>query len=121
MGALRFKVRKTILFSQNKLIFFYQDPLPIKPWQGTWRAIEVNKCLQGSLYGAKEVQGGEDCLYLNVYVPILEKTEKFDVIVHLHGGGFMEGSGSSDTSPPYLMDRDIIYVTIHYRLAALGK
>lgn len=68
-----------------------------------------------------EVQGEEDCLYLNVYVPISEKTKKFDVLIHLHGGAFIIGSGSLDTKPRYLMDRDIIYVTIHYRLGPLGE
>ncbi len=46
------------------------------------------------------------------------------VMVWIHGGAFMEGSGNGENDlygPGYIMDRDVIFVTINYRLAALGK
>jgi carboxylesterase type B len=42
------------------------------------------------------------------------------VIVNIHGGAFMFGSGS-EIGPKYLLDKDIILVTLNYRLGPLGK
>lgn len=42
-------------------------------------------------------------------------------MVFIHGGGFNFGSGSSlDYAPDYLLDENVIVVTINYRLGALG-
>lgn len=67
--------------------------------------------------------GEEDCLYINVYTPRNNPTENdgLDVIVHIHGGGFLTGSGQLYTKPNYLMDRDVIFVTFNYRLGILGR
>lgn len=65
--------------------------------------------------------GEEDCLYLNIYVPQQENDKKkLDVVVHIHGGGFAIGHGGECTNEKYIMDRNIIYTTMHYRLDALG-
>lgn len=67
----------------------------------------------------------EDCLRLNVYT----KSLPFDgdrllkpVIVYIPGGGYYVGSGLSTDygGPKYLLERDIVLVTINYRLATLG-
>lgn len=44
-------------------------------------------------------------------------------MVWIHGGGFNVGSGNGETDfygPKMLMDRDIVLVTINYRLGPLG-
>lgn len=42
-------------------------------------------------------------------------------MVFIHGGGFYSGSGSLETySPDYLINYDVILVTINYRLHVLG-
>ncbi len=46
------------------------------------------------------------------------------VMVWIHGGGWSVGSGNGQTDlygPGYLMDRDIVLVTVNYRLGPLGK
>jgi carboxylesterase type B len=44
-----------------------------------------------------------------------------DVMVWIHGGGWFNGSGGTLMyGPQYLLDRDIILVTINYRLGTLG-
>lgn len=46
------------------------------------------------------------------------------VMVWIHGGGFISGSGNGESNlygPNYIMDRDVVLVTINYRLGALGK
>jgi len=66
--------------------------------------------------------GAEDCLYLNVYVPVREKMENkipMPVLFWIHGGAFQFGSGMF-YKPKYLMDHDVIFVTINYRLGPMG-
>ncbi|XP_077986322.1 acetylcholinesterase-like [Glandiceps talaboti] len=63
----------------------------------------------------------EDCLHLNVYVPI-PVPDNAAVMVWIHGGGFYMGSGA-DTyydGIPLVALNDVILVTINYRLGALG-
>lgn len=59
----------------------------------------------------------EDCLNLNIY------TKSFDgkrpVIFYIHGGGYFFGA-SSIHNPKYLLDEDIVFVSINYRLGAFG-
>jgi len=42
-------------------------------------------------------------------------------MVWIHGGSFYTGSGGTHMyGPQYLLDKDIILVTINYRLGTLG-
>jgi carboxylesterase type B len=41
-------------------------------------------------------------------------------MVWIHGGGYVVGSGN-DKRPDYLVAKDIILVSINYRLGALGE
>ncbi|TMW39795.1 hypothetical protein DOY81_015125, partial [Sarcophaga bullata] len=61
----------------------------------------------------------EDCLRLNIYTKDLKARKP--VIVYLHPGGFYAGGTiSSYAGPQNFMDRDIVLVTINYRLGSLG-
>ena len=45
------------------------------------------------------------------------------VMVYIHGGSWSENSGNGETGmfrPDYFLDRDVVLVTINYRLEALG-
>jgi len=42
------------------------------------------------------------------------------VMVFIHGGGFETGCGA-EHGPEYLMEFDVILVTVNYRLHVLGK
>lgn len=50
---------------------FLQNPLPAKPWDGVLDATrDSQKCIQRDPYRRDmEIEGSEDCLYLNVYAP----------------------------------------------------
>lgn len=68
----------------------------------------------------EETNGHEDCLYLNVYSP---KTENklLPVMFWIYGGGFSWGHSRPDVNgPDYFMDKDVVLVSIHYRLGILG-
>merc|ERR1740130_1880207 len=60
----------------------------------------------------------EDCLFLNVWRPKAARSLKLPVMVWIHGGGFVTGSGSA---PVYdganlARDGDVLVVTLNYRL-----
>lgn len=64
--------------------------------------------------------GHEDCLYLNIYLP---KTngKLLPVMFFIFGGGFsVEHGRSSYYGPDYFMDKDVVLVTVHYRLGIFG-
>lgn len=67
------------------------------------------------------IEGVEDCLYANVYVPMLEEKDAplMPVIIWIHEGAFQRGAGTY-TKARYLMDRDVILVTFNYRLGLFG-
>ncbi|XP_052749450.1 juvenile hormone esterase-like isoform X2 [Galleria mellonella] len=70
---------------------------------------------------ATKVTIDEDCLRINVYTPGGNNTKPLPVIFFIHAGGFYSMTGRSDLAGPhYLLDRDIVLVTINYRLATLG-
>ena len=51
--------------------------------------------------------------------PNPEKT--LPVMVWIHGGGWMMGNGGTEFyGPSYFLDRNVVLVTINYRLGAIG-
>nr|AJN91195.1 carboxylesterase [Cnaphalocrocis medinalis] len=63
----------------------------------------------------------EDCLNVNVYTPNNNSSKPLPVIVFIHPGGFYSFSSRSNVfGPHYLLDKDVVLVTINYRLGTLG-
>lgn len=98
-----------------------------KPYRKSWNGIrDAQKqqpyCLQWSHFvfdNDDRTLGSEDCLYLNIYTPNPNATNKYPVIFLIHGGAFMFG-GADFYGPKFLMEREIIYVNFYYRLGPLG-
>lgn len=69
-----------------------------------------------------EPEGHIQCLALNVYVPNnLQSQIRLPVMVYIHGGAFVEGSGTDPLgSPKYLIQKDVIVVYINYRVGMYG-
>ena len=65
------------------------------------------------------IEGGDDCLYLDVASTSLN--EKRPVMVWIHGGAFLMGSNTYKSyGPDYLLKKEIVFVSINYRLGVLG-
>ncbi len=65
------------------------------------------------------MRGQEDCLVLNVYSPSGARDRP--VMVFVHGGGFTGGSANEPLYQGHrLASRDVVLVTINYRLGVLG-
>ncbi|KAJ5096368.1 CAZyme family CE10 [Penicillium alfredii] len=88
-----------------------------------------DSCIQSlSSFGTLDNGGiSEDCLYLNVYTPILPSwtntnTTRRPVAVYLYGGAFLEGSAAMvDYDGGNFASRsDVVIVTLNYRVGALG-
>lgn len=44
------------------------------------------------------------------------------VMVYIHGGAFVEGSSSEERyGPDYLLQKNVVIVTLNYRLGAMGN
>ncbi|KAF5277165.1 hypothetical protein FQR65_LT03871 [Abscondita terminalis] len=98
----------------------FQPPVPIDSWNDVYNATKDGPaCPQPG-----KMLKSEDCLFLNVYTtkfPSKFHNPKRPVIVYIHPGGFYGASGASHiTGPQYLLDEDVVLITINYRLAALG-
>ena len=62
----------------------------------------------------------EDCLYLNIWAPA-KTAVPHPVLVFLHGGGFVEGSGGiASYDGTALAQRGLIVVNVNYRLGVFG-
>lgn len=66
---------------------------------------------------------GEDCLRVNVWTASLESNAKRPVMVWLHGGGFVAGSGQelrAYDGENLARRGDVVVVSLNHRLGALG-
>ncbi|XP_055851923.1 juvenile hormone esterase-like isoform X2 [Episyrphus balteatus] len=96
----------------------FKAPVPVKKWFG-----ELDATRDGFMCPQKAVQLdflSEDCLILNVYSKNLSGNKS--VLFYIHGGANAFGSSHSieAAGPEYLMDSDIVLVTMNFRLGALG-
>ena len=100
----------------------FLDTQPAVPWEGVLQATQLgNKCPQAvRSYDDPLEAMSEDCLYLNVYAPC-NNPGNLPVMVWVHGGASRRGSGGiSLYGPEYLLDSEIVLVTINYRLIPFG-
>ncbi|PSN42539.1 Venom carboxylesterase-6 [Blattella germanica] len=99
----------------------FQSPQPLEKWEGVLDATkDIPECPQRNIFMQKfEISGEEDCLYINVYTPQIDKNNPLDVLVYIHGGGWVAFS-SADGAPQHFMDKDVVLVTFNYRLGPLG-
>ncbi|HTY93588.1 MAG TPA: carboxylesterase family protein [Steroidobacteraceae bacterium] len=114
----------------------FMPPRKPAPWAGIIDALQYGNSAPQSDPNAKGGGGGlfppvggddrhpesEDCLFLNVWTPGLNDGGKRPVMVWLHGGGFLSGSGSDRIIAGENLARrgNVVVVTLNHRLNAFG-
>jgi para-nitrobenzyl esterase len=108
----------------------WREPQPPAKWEGVLKADSFGaSCPQPVSTGAPPLTEefamrgptSEGCLFLNVWTPAKSASDKLAVMVYIHGGSGVRGSGSI---PIYdgeqLAKKGIIVVTINFRLGIFG-
>ena len=102
----------------------FLPPQPLEPCPGIREATRFgNICVQepNMLGGAEGFVQSEDCLYLNIWSPGVDGKPR-PVMVWIHGGGFVFGSGQVSwyDGTSFATEGDVVLVTINYRLGPFG-
>ena len=102
----------------------WKPPQPVQGWSEPRDAGRVGAlCVQppsGGDPGVGPMPVSEDCLTLNVWAP-KARPGPMPVMVWIHGGGYNNGSGTAALyDGSNLARRDVVVVTINYRLGRLG-
>lgn len=101
-------------------------PQPAPSWSGVRHCHGFTHCApqqrRYTMLGVGRYQPmSEDCLTLNVVTPEVPSDKPLPVMVFIHGGGYILGSSAT---PLYdgaaLARRGCVYVSVNYRLGALG-
>lgn len=115
----------------------WKPPQPPPGWKGIRSAKNFGPaCLQTpsgwlpEMLGRTQLETNEACLYLNVWTTNLPnsgisqkyspRTSVEPVMVWVHGGGNVEGSGEMPPLGPALAEQGVVVVTLNYRLGAFG-
>lgn len=109
----------------------WAPPSPVSPWLYTYNATFPRPaCMQmcaGEFSRLCPPEVSEDCLYLNVFVPVsvnlsLPKVTALPVMVWIHGGDFIAGSASKPLYDGRYISNysNTVVVNMEYRLGAFG-
>ena len=107
----------------------WKPPVPPKAHEGildcfTFGAAAIQESLgaMGAMPGFElGAEQSEDCLYLNIWTPADAKGKSLPVMVWIHGGAYVIGSGSQSMyDGKALAEQGVVLVTINYRLGAFG-
>ncbi len=105
----------------------WRAPQPTPQWSGVRDAASwVPACMQNpsswlpEMLGIRQMTTDEACLYLNVWTPDLNTARALPVMVWVHGGGNVEGSGEWPPLGVRLARAGIVVVSFNYRLGAFG-
>lgn len=105
----------------------FQAPLAHDSWEGVREATQFGPIAPQpeqeimTFLGAERDNMSEDCLYLNVWSPGADERRR-PVLVWIHGGAFISGSGSASAydGTSFVEHGDVVVVTLNYRLGILG-
>jgi para-nitrobenzyl esterase len=93
----------------------WKPPQSPKVWEDVRQTTEFGAaCMQT----ADQLKINENCLTLNVWTPAKDIEARLPVMVWIHGGGFIRGSGRIDGEA--LARRGVVVVSFNYRLGVFG-
>ena len=104
----------------------FQPPTKLQPWTGVRDALEYGpQATQQKSPGSAGVASSENCQFINIWTPSVDKGGKKPVMYYLHGAGFIGGSGGSGKNllhdgSALSRDNDVVVVTSNHRLGAMG-
>ncbi len=114
----------------------FHHPVDPRRWRGVRKATEYSAAAIQAVMDTQDVpedvdslpiilarsQYEEDCLYLNIWSPAKTPEDKLPVFIWIHGGGMVAGSGVECVcdGDGFAKRRDVIVVTINYRLGLFG-
>lgn len=106
------------------LFFWFQLSSPYPDFEEVFEANNGSvECPQIDFGPSPQLRGTLDCLHLHIYVPASANAEAspLPVMIWIHGGVFMMGSGSRQTTgPKFLVKHDVILIAMNYRLGFYG-
>jgi carboxylesterase type B len=77
-------------------------------------------CIQVSLSNSSVIYGQEDCLYLDIFLPLnISAGSLLPVVIYIYGGGF-KTSDPHDPTQIISLYQNVIYVSIRYRINVFG-
>jgi para-nitrobenzyl esterase len=110
----------------------WKEPRQVKKWDGARKcdtfgpnAMQITPVPRdvytSEFFTPVDEPMSEDCLYLNIWTAAKSNQEKRPVIVYIHGGGFVENSGSCIVFDGESMaKKGVIFITFNYRLGVFG-
>lgn len=109
----------------------WKVPQPATPWEGVKECTEFGPSpvqakpspfmFWSSEFLIPESPISENCLYLNVWTPGIQTTDKKAVLVYIYGGGFQSGGAACPIYDGSAMaKKDLVFVTFNYRVGRFG-
>ncbi len=113
VGVLRFKPPISLVNASSSVIY----NATAAAHQGGFPLLD---CMQVSLVNSSVIYGQEDCLYLDIFLPLnINNATLLPVVIYIYGGGF-QTSDPHDPSELISLYQNVIYVAIRYRLNMFG-
>lgn len=100
----------------------WRPPQAVQPWTEPLEAAEFGPdLLQPPVTRLRGPRQAEDCLYLNIWTPDESASAAWPVIVWIHGGSYLGGSGSEpEHDAAMLAAEGAVVVTFNYRAGLFG-
>jgi para-nitrobenzyl esterase len=102
--------------------FRWKPPQPVTPWTGIRECTAFsNQTPQPQGLNPFPCPTSEDCLYLNLLTPANKITDRYPVMVFMHGGGYTTGNGNGPGyNAVHLPQHGVVLVNVNMRLGVLG-